>query len=108
PPHLPSTSLFRSGLSRRNIVRSYVVRPALVPIITIVALDLPVLLSGAVITETVFQWRGMGGFLLESITLRDSNAVLAWLLIAAFAVVLFNLIADILYAIVDPRVRYGR
>jgi len=96
------------GLSRQNIVRSYVVRPALVPIITIVALDLPVLLSGAVITETVFQWRGMGGFLLESITLRDSNAVLAWLLIAAFAVVLFNLIADILYAIVDPRVRYGR
>lgn len=96
------------GLSRRRIVRSYVVRPALIPIITIVALDLPVLLSGAVITETVFQWRGMGGFLLESITLRDSNAVLAWLLIAAFAVVVFNLIADILYAVVDPRVRYGR
>jgi len=95
------------GLSRGRVVRSYVVRPALVPIITVVALDLPVLLSGAVITETVFQWRGMGGFLLESINLRDSNAVLAWLLIAAFAVIVFNLIADLLYAIVDPRVRYG-
>ncbi|GAA4921575.1 peptide/nickel transport system permease protein [Stackebrandtia albiflava] len=95
------------GLSRGRVVRSYVVRPALVPIITVVALDLPVLLSGAVITETVFQWRGMGGFLLESINLRDGNAVLAWLLIAAFAVVVFNLIADLLYAIVDPRVRYG-
>ncbi|HIV56510.1 MAG TPA: ABC transporter permease [Candidatus Stackebrandtia faecavium] len=96
------------GLSRGRVVRSYVVRPALIPIITIVALDLPVLLSGAVITETVFQWRGMGGFLLESINLRDSNAVLAWLLIAAIAVVVFNLIADLLYAIVDPRVRYGQ
>ncbi|WP_166350304.1 ABC transporter permease [Phytoactinopolyspora limicola] len=95
------------GLSRRRIVRSYVVRPALIPIITIVALDLPVLFSGAIITETVFQWRGMGGFLLESITLRDTNAVLAWLLVAATAVVLFNLIADLLYAVADPRVRYG-
>lgn len=94
------------GLSRRRIVGNYVVRPALIPIITIVALDLPVLFSGAVITETVFQWRGMGNFLLESITLRDTNAVLAWLLIAATAVVVFNLVADILYAIIDPRVRY--
>lgn len=95
------------GLSRGRVVRSYVVRPALIPIITVVALDLPVLLSGAVITEIVFQWRGMGEFLLQSINLRDSNAVLAWLLIAASAVVLFNLVADLLYAIVDPRVRYG-
>lgn len=95
------------GLPRRTIVWSYVVRPALVPIITIVALDLPALFSGAVITETVFQWRGMGVFLLESITLRDTNAVMAWLLIAAAAVVLFNLIADLLYLVLDPRVRYA-
>ncbi|MEU9506636.1 ABC transporter permease [Micromonospora sp. NPDC048170] len=96
------------GLSRGRIVRSYVVRPALIPIVTIVALDLPVVFSGAVITETVFQWRGMGGFLLESIAIRDTNAVLAWLLIAATAVVVFNLIADILYGLVDPRVRYAK
>ncbi|SCE99052.1 peptide/nickel transport system permease protein [Micromonospora viridifaciens] len=96
------------GLTRRRIIRSYVVRPALIPIVTIVALDLPVVFSGAVITETVFQWRGMGGFLLESIALRDTNAVLAWLLIAATAVVVFNLLADILYGLVDPRVRYAK
>lgn len=96
------------GLSRRRVVRSYVVRPGLIPILTVVALDLPVLLSGAVITEHIFQWRGMGEFLLESITLRDANAVLAWLMVAALAVVLFNFIADLLYAIVDPRVRYDR
>lgn len=96
------------GLSRRRVVRAYVVRPALIPIITVVALDLPVLLSGAIITESIFQWRGMGEFLLQSITLRDTNAVLAWLMVAALAVVLFNFIADLLYAIVDPRVRYDR
>lgn len=95
------------GLSRSRIVGAHVVRPALIPIVTVIALDLPALFSGAVITETVFQWRGMGGFLLESIANRDANAVMAWLLIAAVAVVLFNLVADILYAVVDPRVRYG-
>lgn len=94
------------GLPRRTIVWSYVVRPALVPIVTIVALDLPALFSGAVITETVFQWRGMGAYLLESITFRDTNAVMGWLLIAAAAVVTFNFIADMLYLVLDPRVRY--
>lgn len=96
------------GLPRGRIVGAHVVRPALVPIVTVVALDLPALFSGAVITETVFQWRGMGGFLLESIANRDANAVMAWLLVAAVAVVLFNLVADIAYAIIDPRVRYGQ
>lgn len=95
------------GLSRRRIVSAHVVRPALIPIVTVVALDLPALFSGAVITETVFQWRGMGGFLLESIANRDANAVMAWLIIAAVAVVFFNLLADIIYAVIDPRVRYG-
>jgi peptide/nickel transport system permease protein len=96
------------GLSRNRIVGAHVMRPALIPIVTVVALDLPALLSGAVITETVFQWRGMGGFLLESIANRDANAVMAWLLVAAVAVVFFNLLADIVYAVVDPRVRYGQ
>ncbi|WP_176084734.1 ABC transporter permease [Martelella sp. HB161492] len=96
------------GLSRRRIVATHVIRPALIPIVTVIALDLPALFSGAIITETVFQWRGMGGFLLESIANRDANAVMAWLLVAAFAVVLFNLLADIIYALIDPRVRYGQ
>lgn len=95
------------GLSRGRIVRSHVVRPALIPIITVVALDLPALLSGVIITETVFQWRGMGVFLLQSISNRDTNAVLAWLLIAAAAVVVFNLLADLAYALIDPRIRHA-
>jgi peptide/nickel transport system permease protein len=96
------------GLSRWRIIGAHVVRPALIPIVTVVALDLPALFSGAVITETVFQWRGMGGFLLESIANRDANAVMAWLLVAAVAVVFFNLLADIVYGLIDPRVRYGQ
>jgi peptide/nickel transport system permease protein len=96
------------GLSRGRIVRAHVVRPALIPIVTVVALDLPALLSGVIITETVFQWRGMGVFLLQSIANRDTNAVLAWLLIAAVAVVVFNLLADLAYAVIDPRIRHER
>ncbi|MCC6305050.1 MAG: ABC transporter permease [Rhodobacteraceae bacterium] len=96
------------GLSRARIIGAHVVRPALIPIVTVIALDLPALFSGAIITETVFQWRGMGGFLLESIANRDANAVMAWLLVAAVAVVFFNLLADLLYLAIDPRVRYGR
>jgi len=95
------------GLPRGRIIRAHVIRPALIPIVTVVALDLPALFSGAIITEPVFQWRGMGGFLLESIANRDANAVMAWLLVAAVAVVLFNLLADISYAFIDPRVRHG-
>ncbi len=95
------------GLGKNSVIRRYVMRPALIPIVTIVALDMPSILAGAIITETVFQWRGMGTFLLESVSLRDVNAVLAWLLIAAFAVILFNFLADVLYAVLDPRVRHG-
>ncbi|MFT4028783.1 MAG: ABC transporter permease [Protaetiibacter sp.] len=94
------------GLSRRRVISAYVVRPSLVPFVTIVALDLPVLFSGAVITESVFQWRGMGSFLIESINLRDTNAVLGWLLIASCAVIAFNLLADLLYGLIDPRIRH--
>ncbi len=95
------------GLSRWRILTRHVIGPALIPIVTVAALDLPALFSGAVITETVFQWRGMGSFLLESISNRDANAVMAWLLVAATAVVSSNLLADILYAVIDPRARDG-
>jgi peptide/nickel transport system permease protein len=95
------------GLSRSRILARHVIAPALIPIVTVAALDLPALFSGAIITETVFQWRGMGSFLLQSINNRDANAVMAWLLVAATAVVLFNLLADILYVLIDPRVREG-
>lgn len=94
------------GLSYRRVLW-YATRPALIPIVTIVALDMPALFSGSVITEMVFQWHGMGQYLLQSIKRTDPNAIMAWFLLAAAGVVVFNLIADIVYGILDPRVRHG-
>ncbi|MFD1938872.1 MULTISPECIES: ABC transporter permease [Nonomuraea] len=94
------------GLSRRRVVVRHALRTALIPMTTVTALDFASLISGAVITETVFQWRGLGDFLVTSVDQRDAYAVLAWLLVVAVAVIVFNLIADLLYAVLDPRIRY--
>ena len=94
------------GLSRRRVVVKHALRTALIPMATITALDFAALISGAVTTETVFQWRGLGDFLVTSVDQRDAYAVLAWLLVVAVAVIVFNLIADLLYALLDPRIRY--
>lgn len=94
------------GLSRGTVLRKYVLRNALIPLVTVVAMDFTAVLSGAIVSETVFQWRGMGDYLLTSIAARDVNAVMGWMLIAATAVVVFNLIADLLYGVLDPRISH--
>ena len=91
-----STVLFRHGL-----------RNALIPVVTVVAVDFAGIVSGAVITETVFGWSGMGRLLVEGLRKQDVNVVQAWLLVAAVLVVVFNLIADLLYGYLDPRTRRG-
>ena len=94
------------GLTYRRTVLKHGLRNALIPLTTVVALGVGTLFGGAVITETVFVWNGMGRYLLQDgIGNNDINVVLGWLLVSAFFVVLFNLIADILYAILDPRIR---
>lgn len=95
------------GLRRRTVMTRHALRTALIPLTTVTALDLGAIISGAIITENVFQWRGAGSFLLESIRDRDVYAVTGWLLIAATFVILFNLAADLLYAVLDPRIRYA-
>jgi peptide/nickel transport system permease protein len=90
----PLTVLFRHGL-----------RNALIPLTTQVALDTAALLSGAVITETIYSWRGMGLFFITAILQADPNSVMAWLLVTAVFVIVINLIADLLYAVLDPRIR---
>lgn len=95
------------GLRRGQVMRRHALRTALIPLTTVTALDLGAIISGAVVTETVFQWRGAGSFLLESIARNDVYAVEAWLLISATLVILFNLAADLLYAVLDPRIRYA-
>ncbi len=85
----------------------HALRNALIPLTTVVAIDFGALFGGAVITEIVFNWQGMGQFLLDGVYSSDVNVVLAWLMVSAVVVILFNLLADILYAFLDPRIRYG-
>ena len=95
------------GLSRRRVMVKHALRNALIPLTTVTALDLASIISGAVVTETVFQWRGMGDLLLNAIRSDDVYVVMAWLLITATVVIVFNLLADLLYAVLDPRIRYA-
>ena len=98
------------GVPRRRVLLKHALRNALIPVTTVIALDFATIIGGAVITEIVYGWEGMGQFLLGGLTgplTPDVNTVQAWLVITAAIVVLFNLIADITYAALDPRIRYG-
>lgn len=94
------------GLSDRTVLYKHTLRNALIPIITLLGFEIGYLLSGAVITEGVFQYPGIGTLFLESISTRDYPITMAIALMLGFFTLLGNLIADILYAIVDPRIRY--
>jgi peptide/nickel transport system permease protein len=94
------------GLTYRRTVLKHGLRNALIPLTTVVALGIGTLFGGAIITETVFVWHGMGEYLIQDgIHNNDINVVLGWLLVSAVFVVVFNLIADLLYAVLDPRIR---
>ena len=94
------------GLTYRRTVVRHGLRNALIPLTTVVALGIGTLFGGAIITETVFVWHGMGEYLFQGgIGQNDINVVLGWLIVSATVIVLFNLIADILYAVLDPRIR---
>lgn len=93
------------GVPWRRVLIRHGLRTALIPLTTIVAIGFGAIIGGAVITETVFGWAGMGAYLVHTLSVVDTNGTLAWLLVAATAVVLFNLVADVLYAVLDPRIR---
>jgi peptide/nickel transport system permease protein len=95
------------GLSRTRALLRHGLANALLPLVTVLGLDLPRLLSGAMVTEVVFSWPGIGRLLHGSLVARDYPVVLGALLVAALAVVVVNLLTDALYAVLDPRVRYG-
>lgn len=94
------------GLSERTVIFRHALRNALLPLLTLAGLYLPFLLSGTVFIETVFAWPGMGKLMVDSIATRDYPVVMAGGFLFAVVVVAGNLLADILYAVVDPRVRY--
>jgi peptide/nickel transport system permease protein len=93
------------GLSERKVVFKHALRNALIPIITLLGLYLPFLLSGAVLVETIFGWPGMGRAIVDAILQRDYPMVMATSFVIAAIVVLGNLLSDVLYAVVDPRIR---
>lgn len=93
------------GLSESRVIVKHALRNALLPVITIVGLQLGALLSGAVITEIVFEWPGIGSLLIEAITSRDYPLVQGCILVVSLGYVAANFLTDILYAAVDPRVK---
>ena len=94
------------GLSEPVVILKHALRNGLIPVITLLGLYLPFLFSGTVFIESVFAWPGMGKLIVDAITQRDYPVIMAGSLIFANMVVVGNLIADMLYAIVDPRIRY--
>ena len=87
------------------VIVRHALRNALLPMITLAGLQLPTLLGGALVTETVFTWPGMGRLFLDSIGYRDYPVVMGLLMFTALLVLIGNLAADLLYAVYDPRIR---
>lgn len=95
------------GVAERNVIFRHALRNALLPVVTNIALELPFLFAGAIATETIFSWPGMGLAYIQAVNSYDYPVLMGILVITAVVVVAANLLADILYAIVDPRISYG-
>ncbi|HYP62077.1 MAG TPA: ABC transporter permease [Thermomicrobiales bacterium] len=95
------------GLTEQRVVRSHAFRNALIPIVTVVGLELGGLLGGAVVTETVFAWPGVGKLTADAIAARDYQVTQGVVLLLGAVFVTINLVVDLFYAFIDPRIRYG-
>lgn len=95
------------GLPPSNVVLRHVLRNAMVPIVTVTGLQMGGLLSGAVLTETVFNWPGLGTFILDGVKRNDSPVLVGGILLVAATFILVNLAVDLLYGVIDPRIRAG-
>src|SRR5262244_316322 len=100
------TTARAKGLPERVVVVKHVVRNALIPVVTLVALQMPALFGGAIVTEQIFRIPGIGSLLISSILANDTPVIMAVTFVFACLVILFNLIADILYGWLDPRIAY--
>jgi peptide/nickel transport system permease protein len=94
------------GLLERTVIRRHAFRNAVLPLITIIGLQLPGLLGGAAIVEAVFQWPGMGTLYLDSVSQRDYATIMGLVMMSGVLVLASNLLVDVLYAVADPRIRY--
>jgi peptide/nickel transport system permease protein len=94
------------GLPGRTVTFKHALRNALLPVVTNIGLEIPFLFTGAIITETIFSWPGIGKLTIDATTKFDYPVLMGVLLITSLIVVLANLLADIAYAVVDPRIKY--
>jgi peptide/nickel transport system permease protein len=95
------------GLRPRRVVLVHVLANILIPIVTVLGLETGAVIAFSVVTETIFAWPGIGRLIISSITVLDRPVIVAYLMVTVFLVILINLLVDILYSLLDPRVRYG-
>jgi len=100
------TTARAKGIAERAVITRHVVRNALIPVVTLVALSMPAVFGGAIITEQIFRVPGIGSLLITSILANDTPVIMAVTFVFACLVILFNLVADILYGWLDPRISY--
>jgi peptide/nickel transport system permease protein len=93
------------GLSEKRVIVRHALRNALIPVVTVAAIDIGAIVGGLIITERIFQYRGMGDFFLTAFDNGDFPQLMPWIVIVVLSVILFNLLADVLYAWLDPRIR---
>lgn len=94
------------GLPYRMVITGHALKNAALPLVTIIGLDIPLLLAGAVVTETIFAWPGMGRLFIDHLSRADTPVVMGILMMISVAVVLFQIVTDVIYAWLDPRIRY--
>lgn len=95
------------GLRPGQILRRHSIRNSLIPIITVIGADIPKLVGGAIVTEQIFQWPGIGSLMISSINARDYPVLMSITMLSAVAVLLANILVDIMYAVVDPRIKFN-
>jgi dipeptide transport system permease protein len=95
------------GLPRWRVIVVHALRNALIPVVTVVGLQVGLLLSGAILTETIFSWPGVGNWLVHGVQSRDYPVVQGGILLIAAIVITVNLIVDMLYGVINPRIRHG-
>ena len=94
------------GLPRRTVIFKHALRNALIPIVTLLGLSIPSLIAGAAITETIFSWPGIGSLFIDAVGAKDYPVIMAVAMLSGTAVIVGNLVADVLYGVVDPRIKY--
>ena len=101
------TTARSKGIPERRVRFRHILRNALLPVVTVLGLSLPSLITGALFVETIFAWPGVGRLAIEATQLRDYPVIMGVALLTALTIILSNLVTDISYAYVDPRIRYS-